>query len=251
MSTKSFITAEAHLDKLGVSVQQALDLIVEHLDRPEVIFTAARQNGITNAMLNEITQVSTDTIAHYFTSAGFNHVELDYTSLLINFDLGDLENLVAFNENSGVLSNNVLSEAVRPLLNEPLTYDFTFGPIYSHIQPNDGIYDAEELGVSHLNDVPATDENIESLFYGSLINMFSVLDASELNQIEAFPKANNLDGFQALLVEALEDNSTSTEWTDQQLFDLVTEEAAEVIDLFWANDFVGVLDHSYLGVAVA
>jgi len=251
MSTKQFISAEAHLNKLGITEQQALNLIVEYLDRPDVIYTAARQNGITNAMLSEITQVPIDTITQYFAIAGFDSIELDYTSLLINFDLGDFEDLVGFNENSGVLSNAALSEAVRPLLNTPVTYDFTFSPIYDHIQPIDGIYDAEELGVGHLSDVPATDESVESLFYGSLINMFSVLDTTELNEIKTFPKDTDPDGFQALLTDTLEDNSIPVERTDQQLFDLVTNEAADIIDLFWENDFVGVLDHSYLGVAVA
>ena len=31
MSTKQFISAEAHLNKLGVTVQQAQDLIVEYI----------------------------------------------------------------------------------------------------------------------------------------------------------------------------------------------------------------------------
>lgn len=250
MSAKQFITAQEHLAKLGITVQQALDFIETNVDQPDVIYSAARQNGVTNEMLNEITTFSTTVISEYFVSADLDPVKLDYTSILANFDLATLETLVGFNNNTGVLSNASLGEAVRPLLVEPLVYDFSFDPIYSHIQPNDGIYDAEELGVGHLSDVPATNESVESLFYGSLINMFSMLDESELNEIDLFPKDDNPEGFQVLLLEALSDSS-STVRTDEQVADLVIVNAAQIVDTFWVGDFVGILDHSYLGLATA
>jgi hypothetical protein len=257
MSTKPFISAEEHLAKLGVTVEQAFDFISANLDKPEFIFATARAHGVTNAMLNEIADVSTDTIRDYFSYANKDNKILDYTSILINFDLGPLEALVNFNNNIGILSNAALSDAVQPLLIEPLVLDFTFVPVYAHIQPNDGVYDAEELGVSHLGAVPATDENIESLFFGTLINLFKSIDRIELDQIKSFENGDPAE-FQSLLSSALSDSPVSGEWSDEELASLVIEEAVKTINRYFnlypdsevASELVGVLDHSFLGVAV-
>lgn len=252
MSTKQFISAEKHLAKLGLTVQQALNFIVANVnaDQPEVIYAAARQAGVTNAMLSEITGVSTTVIHDYFKAAGRDPVELDYTSLVVNFDLGSLETLVAFNDHTGILSNTSLRETVQPLLQFPEVYDSTWREAYP-FQKGDGIYDAEELGVGHLNDVPATDESIESLFYGTLINIFSALDESELNQIIAFPDDGNSEDFQVLLLEVLSETPSPVIWSDEQLADLVTKEGVDIIDEYWfsGSSLIGVIDHSYLGLA--
>ncbi len=252
MSSKQFISAEEHLAKIGITVQQANDFIVENIDNPELLFSAARQNGVTNGMLSEITNFSTSVISEYFVSAGFNNTELDYTSLIINSDLEALETLVDFNNKPNILSNTALSEAVRPLLDEPLTLGFTFTPTYN-FQPNDGIYDSDELGVGHLSNVPATDESIESLFYGTLINMFEAFDEAELNQINGFPEDGNPEEFQTLLTDALSESPSPVAWTDEELANLVSKEAAEIINKFWSgeSELVGVLDHSYLGLITA
>lgn len=246
MSTKQFISAAEHLAKLGVTVQQANDFIMDNVDQPDAIFLAARQFAVTNAMLSEITGFSTTVISNYFASADFNPIELDQTSMLVNSDLGPLETLVDFNLNTGVLSNASLGETVRPLVDD--LYEFTFESLYS-FYPSDEIYDAEELGVGHLTDVVATSDSLESLFYGSLINLFRALDETELNQINAFSAGGDSENFQELLLESLSESPSSIIWTDEQLADLVTDEAVAIINEYWANDgnpLIGVLDRSYL-----
>lgn len=259
MSTKQFISAEEHLAKLGVTVQQAQDFIVENVGDPELLFNTARLNGVTSGMLSEIMNISTDIIQDYFTDADLPSIELDYTSLLINSDLGALEPLVNFNTNTGLLSNASLRETVQLLLespnpqmvDNPNRYDDFFGPAYSY-SLNDGIYDAEELGVGHLKDVPATNESIESIFYGTLINLFSRLDETELNQINAFSEDSDPEEFQMLLIESLESPDTVIR-SDSFLGGLVVQEAEDIINKFWepGSDLVGVLDHSLLGIATA
>lgn len=250
MSRKQFISAEAHLAKFDVTVQQAIDFISANLDKPEVIYFAAFENGVTNAMLSEMTQHSTKVISDYFISAGLEPEKLDYTSMLVNFDLGELETLVDFNDNVGILSNISLRDAVRPLVNTTQIYDLSFESVFPHIQLNDGIFDADELGVGHLTDVAATSENLESLFYGSLINIFGALDEAELKQIKEFPDDGNSEEFQMLLIEALSDKPDTVNWTDEQLVELVSSEAISVINELWSgNGFVGTLDFSYLGLA--
>jgi len=253
MSTKQFISAEEHLAKLGITVQQANDFIVENVDNPELLFVVARQNGVTNSMLSEITNISTSVISDYFVAADINSLELDQTSILVNSDLGFLETLVDFNHNTGILSNASLSEIVQPQVDG--LYEFTF-ETHASLFPfylNDGIYDAEELGVGHLTDVAATSNSLESLFYGSLINMFRMLDESELNQINLFPEDGTSEDFQALLVESLSESPSSFIWTDEQLAALVTIEAAANINEFWANDgnpAIGIVDRSYVVEAI-
>jgi hypothetical protein len=94
MSRKQFISAEAHLAKFGVTVQQALDFIIANIDQPEVIYVTAREYGVTQAMLHEITDAPASVIDDYFTGAGFDPGRLDHTSILFNTDIGLLEDLV-------------------------------------------------------------------------------------------------------------------------------------------------------------
>jgi len=252
MSAKQFITAEEHLAKLEITMQQASDFIDANINQPDLMFSTARDFGVTINMLSEIADFTVSDIGEYFASNGHDSIELSYTSILINSDLGTLETLVSFNTNSGILSNAALSDVVGPLLNEPLTLPFTFRSIYD-FAPEDEIYDAEELGVGHLNNVLATDENIESLFYGTLINIFTALDETELNQINVFPKDEKPEDFQALLFEVLSESPPTVARTDEELANLVTEEGIEIINKFWSgeSELVGVLDHSFLGLATA
>ncbi|GJL73758.1 MAG: hypothetical protein NMNS01_29570 [Nitrosomonas sp.] len=252
MSSKQFISAEEHLAKLGVTVQQAQDFINNNVGRPEIIFEAADQFGVTNNMLSEITNISINNVRDYFTVNGKDSNKLDRTSILINSDTSELEILIDFNNNSSFLSNAALGEAVLPLLFNVVIYGPTFGPIIS-LQSADGIYDAEELGVGHLGNIPATNESIESLFYGTLINIFTALDESELNQINTFPEDGDLKGFQALLINALSEPPSPVAWTDEELANQVAQKAAEIINEYWIGEteLVGVLDLSFLGLATA
>ncbi len=251
------MSAETHLAKIPFTIQQAKDFIFSNTEKPEIIFQAAFDYGVTTEMLSEITGFSTDIVREYFASADIDSELdsslLDNTSILVNSDLGSLESLVAFNERNGILSNTALREEVELKIIEPLNYELTFDPVRPLVQPNDDIYDAEELGVAHLTNVPATNESVESLFYGSLINLFSALDESELNQINTFPSNGGSENFQALLLTALSETPSPVVWDDEKLADLVTNEAASIINKYGTHDnaVIGVLDLSFLGLATA
>ena len=247
---------ENHLAILGITMKQANDFIIANINRPQIIFDTASQFGITSRMLSDITGYLTDIVHGYFLAAGYSSAlistKLD-VSILVNSDLGTLEHLVSFNSREGVLSNAALREVVEPVINfDPryrYDYDSSFDPVYPH-QKADHIYSSGELGVSNLDNVPATNENIESLFYGSLINIFSALDEAELNQIISFPDNGNTDDFQSLLFATLSDTPELIAWSDDELADMVTTEAIRILDKYWTNDWVGILDHSYLNLAV-
>ncbi|MCB1934661.1 MAG: hypothetical protein KDF59_01845 [Nitrosomonas sp.] len=251
------MSAETHLAKFSVTVQQASSFIFSHTDQPEIIFNKAAEFAVTTEMLSEITGFSTELIGDYFSTRGFDTSELDQTSILINADLGDFNSLVSFNEREGLLSNEslrgVVQEALQQSSIDTTAYDAVFGPQFA-FQDDDDIYDAEELGVTGLGDVPATNESIESLFYGSLINQFSALDQFEVSQIIPFPvsERGNSEDFQVFVSEALSDVPLAVVWTENELAGLVAREAAILItELVDDSSIVGVLDHSFLGFAVA
>jgi hypothetical protein len=214
-------------------------------------------------MLGEITNLSPSIISDYFADSGLDSSELDDTGILVNVDLGALKPFVSFNKNdeafsddvdsiSAVLSTESLRGVLQPLLNNPSSYDSIFDPQFS-FQANDGIYDAEELGVNLGVAVPATNESVESLFYGSLINMFSAFDQIELTLIEQFPVGGrNSEDFKAFVSEALSDVPDTVLWPDDVMVRLVVNEAVILINELAVEDsaIVGVLDQSFLGLAV-
>ena len=248
------MSTESVLSSIGVTFQQARDFIYSHTEQPLVIFEAALINGVTTSMLSDITGVSSDVISEYFASFGLNTDLLDDVSILVNSDLGSLAHLVEFNNHNGVLSTSSLREEVKSLFeDDPSSYDGFFGPVFDYQQKADGIYTPDELGVTHLGNIPASDENIESLFFGTLVNSYMALDETELQQLTEFPvNESNLDVYQALLFDALSDTPAVPIWPNDILAEQVVSYAANLIDDFWNDVTVfGILDHSFPGLAMA
>ena len=257
------MSAESHLAKFGVTVQQALNFLVANIEQPETIFNVASQYAITTEMLGEITTLSPDIVSNYFAAFGFDSSELDDTSILVNVDLGAFEQFISFNKNdaaytddadniSEALSTESLRGFVQPFLNDSASYDSVFGPQFA-FQANDGIYDADELGIDLGVEVQATNESVESLFYGSLINMFSAFDQAELTPIVQFPvNDRSSEDFKTFVSEAFQDVPETVLWPDDVMVRLVVNEAVILINELAAEDssIVGVLDQSFLGLAV-
>lgn len=252
MSVKSFIPAESYLNSFGITVQQARDFIDLNIEHPEIIFEVAFEYGVTTAMLSEIKGYPGDIVREYFNSIDTDGRSLDGRSILVNSDLGSLEPLVNFNSKAGILSNVALKEGVKNELPIKAFYDPTFAPEHRDIQ-KDGSYDAEELGVGSLGNVPATSESLESLFYGSLINIFSALDESEWSQITTLRANGSTEDYHALLLTSLSTSPSSVAWSDETMAQMVKEEASYIIEKYWAPGevLIGILDHSFLGLATA
>lgn len=257
------MSAESILGKQGITLQQANDFINMNIEQPELIFDAAFDHAVTISMLNEITGYSIDDINAYFHSNINNYDPsiLDDIGKLVNSELGSLEVLVDFNNNSGVLSTESLQEKVKPLIDVDVSEEFEthfFAETHSFQEVSDYFYDPEELGVKHLSNVAATDENIESIFYGTLINIFLRLDNTELDQIKNFSGDQNSEAYHKLLLNNLNTIPSATAWTDDVLANLVVEEAIRIVhdsDIFIEGsdihilDNVGILDYSFLGLS--
>ncbi|PXW86934.1 hypothetical protein C8R34_11298 [Nitrosomonas sp. Nm84] len=261
MSVRSFISAELYLNSFGITIQQAQEFISLNIKDPRTIFEVAYEYGVTTAMLSEITDYPKDIVKEYFNTINKDGKSLDGKSILVNSDLGSLEQLVNFNSKTDILSNVALRDGVQKILlrdeneqNPPfsLFYDPTFMPEGRDRQKN-GSYDAEELGVGNLGTVSATNESLESLFYGSLINMFSAIDESEWNQITALRTADDsTEGYYGLLLTSLQSPSSMV-WSDEKMAMMVQDEASYIIEKHWTHGevLVGILDHSFLGLATA
>jgi hypothetical protein len=255
-------TAAQHLPTIGpsgVTFEEANDFIFSHLDQPQVIFDISKQYGVTVSMLAEISGHSADEVMAYFSNAALDAKELDKVSSLVNYDLGSLAHFVDFDNNAGTLSTASLQAIVREKFKvNPADYDDFFTPLWSsHVV--DHVFTPDELGVTHLGnilhpgEVFEKNEGLESVFYGTLLNIFKAFDQTELNQIENFTHTDtNGNEFQALLVEALSDSPSPSVWTDEELSGHVTAYAGGIIEDYWNDPSVsGILDLSYVALAVA
>lgn len=253
--------AAEHLPTIGpsgVTLKEAHDFIFSHLDQPQVIFDISKQYGVTVSMLAEISGHPTDEVIAYFSNAALDTKELDKVSSLINYDLGSLAHFVDFDTNTGALSTASLQAKVKPTFVDPADYDGFFTPLWSsHVV--DHVFTPDELGVTHLGSIPhpgeifEKNEGLESVFYGTLLNIFKALDQAELDQITNFSHTDtNKNEFKALLVEALSSSPSSSTWTDKELSDHVTVYAKDIIDVYWDDPNIsGILDLSYVALAVA
>ncbi|MFZ1711721.1 MAG: hypothetical protein WAT53_01485, partial [Nitrosomonas sp.] len=227
----------------GISISEARDFIFANVDQPGIIFNKAAEFGITTEMLSEITGYSSAVISGYLASFGLDTKLLDEVKILINSDPGDLSYLIDFNDHTGVLSTASLRDQVKALLKNPGDYDSFFEPVFFY-QNKDNVYTPDELGVSHLGNVPANSESLESIFFGTLINITNSLDAIELKRIIDFPPLdlNNLNDFIAIVADALSDPA-ATPYSDEFLVDFTVQNAVDEIEEYWAGDssLVGIL----------
>lgn len=254
--------AQTHLATYGVTVQQAKDFILSNTSQPAVIFSTAKQFGVTTPMLSEISGFSTDVIRGFFASFGMNTDELNGVippiipsgHKLLPDNLASLSHLIVFNANSGVLSTDALRANILPDAYEP-DYAAVFNP--SNYQgASDGVFTAEELGVAHLSNLPATRETMESLIYGTLINAFRAIDESEIFQIVSYlgshpdPTDDTVTSeFTTLMNDVFGDPSSDPVYRDDaQLAQGVYQVTDGLIDDIMRNDFDDILITSLIGV---
>ncbi|MES2787969.1 MAG: hypothetical protein V4684_21050 [Pseudomonadota bacterium] len=103
-------------------------------------------------------------------------------------NLMDLVSLLQLNSRSGVLSNASLKAAVVAQTGEA-NYLATFTPDGVD-GGEDGTWTTDELGFTHLGNLPATVATIESLFYGTWLHIFTSIDQGEATQLSDFATQN-------------------------------------------------------------
>ena len=96
-----------------------------------------------------------------------------------------------FNDRTGALATATIRGQVLANANPTITANYwnLFDPARFE-GAADGVFTPEELGVSHLGTIAATAENIESLFYGTFIDVSTSIDFEEAGAIGTFFMAN-------------------------------------------------------------
>lgn len=69
--------ASEHLMQYGVTVENAREFIMSHLDNPTTLFNVAKQFSVTNEMLGEIVGVPTDAVRNFFGNIGLDYNQLE------------------------------------------------------------------------------------------------------------------------------------------------------------------------------
>lgn len=180
MSTSSYLAT------LGVTTDQARAFLLGNLHDPQAIFNTARQFGVTNEMLGEITGYSATQVRAFFGEYGMVAGELDPEPLFPP-DLLQFASIMALNTATGALSTASLRQQVIARTGEA-TYNMAFDP-NQYAGGLDGIFSAADLGVASLGNLPATRETLESLFYGTIVRVARAVDATELQQLVGFLSA--------------------------------------------------------------
>lgn len=70
-------SAQLHLSRLGISVQEALDFLLQNLANPQLILDTCKQYGVSNQHLAEITGSTRDEVSTYWGQRGFDAAQLD------------------------------------------------------------------------------------------------------------------------------------------------------------------------------
>lgn len=260
------MTAADLLSQYGISVHQARSWIMSNLSTPQTIFETARQFGITSNMLAEILEpevpgVNASMVESFFTSHGLNGSLLSGSSggipggshggnEILPAELNALASLVSFNTNSGMLSTESLRSAVIASVGSS-QYNQAFNP-QNYYGADDGWMTGSELGFSGFPGFAATQQNLESLYYGTLIKAFKSIDMNEIMEIQNFVTANQsglmngnestLTAYMQLMVSVFQDPASTPLLNDVQLNNAIAMGTGMFVQLVGSGDNPALFD---------
>lgn len=188
-----------YLAQLGVSLDQARSFVMANLDKPANIYNVAKQFKIDSQMLADIVAPSVPGVNAAQVEAFFNAKGLDGKSLnaseihtttsnLLDNGMQALSHLFNFNQNTGILSTQSLRDAIVAKVGMT-AYTKAFSPA-NLPGAADGVLSTTDLGFTQLGDIPATWQNVESLYFGTVTNMLTAISQSEVDELTAFVRAN-------------------------------------------------------------
>ena len=250
------MTTRANLAKYGVTLTQAHDFIKANLGSPATIYQVALQYHVDSQMLADIMSIdfpglSAATVEAFFQSnklygpALHNSGFSPSTEQWLHEPLVQLSNLVGLNKNTGTLSTQALHDQVVATTGLD-NYLYAFAP-FNLKGAEDGSLSASDLGVSNLATLAATTENVESLYYGTVITMMQAIDKTELKNIQTFAHNNQaaldkddptaLNQLRTMVIDMLETPATAdAAYPSATLAQDVVSATAEVVRLMGLND---------------
>lgn len=177
-------SAADHLAGYGVTLDQAREFLFAHLGDPAFILSIAAAYGVTNEMLGEIAGgYSAAQVQAFFSGHGLDGGVLDARNDFLPDDLAAFSGLVSLNTGTGLLATDSLRVQLTASVGAA-DYAAAFNPLW-YVGGTDGTFTAAELGFSHLGDLPATTETVESLFYGTLANALRAVDVDEEAEVDS------------------------------------------------------------------
>ncbi len=213
-------SAAPQLAKYGLTVDVARQWIASNLSNPKTVFDVCKNGGIDSTMIAEILAplapgLNANTVESFFSSKGLNGSALKATPVvdpdagkidLISKDLKEMSWQISMNDNSGKLSTASLRKVVLKELSKS-EYNAMFDPS-QYKGSADGTFTSAELGVSGLDSFAATSANLESLFYGTLINCYQSLDYFEVSTLNSIMQMDpiGIKSGNSFLLDILEDH---------------------------------------------
>ncbi|MGH1461465.1 MAG: DUF4214 domain-containing protein [Neptuniibacter sp.] len=165
-------------------------------------------------------------------------------------DIDALFSLIGLNDETGVLSTATLRELVIAETGES-DYNSAFDPS-NYAGADDGTFTEAELGLSGLGDLPANQDTMESLWYGTLINAFQAIDIQEATELSDFVLANEevfssgdtssiQQDYIDLLVGIFEDEAVTPIYSDELIQTVAVTGTVALVEVV-AGSSVGIYD---------
>ncbi len=260
------MSAQSHLANYGITVTQARDFIVSNLNDLTGLLAVCEVYGVTNSMLAEIYGgVSDADVIAFFAAHGLDSGILDSDDApvtpdapLIVSEFGDLlpdtisglASVIRLNDHEGIFANESLRAEVMALVPGD-KYVTAFNPgLYNGA--SDGVFTPQEHNLPGLDNLPATWETMESLYYGTLINTMKAIDNQELAELAAFVTQHGdkiggtdnsfYDQFIGLFADALKDPAQTNPWlSDDEIYSIVLQSTEKYVDQYVENSGDSVL----------
>ncbi len=255
------MNAAQHLAQFGLDMEIAREWIVANLHTPKTVYDVARAGGLTSSMIAEVLQplaadLNAAIVETFFSAHGFDGSALrgSGTSIIIeehvapldDDDLSALDWLFSMNTNGGVLSTSALQQAVLGKIGNPAGYYEIFNPV-RYDGHEDGFFTSDELGISGLPGFSATQANLESLYYGTLINTLRSIDHQELQQLKSFLSSNQKalqkgdikaeNQLAVLMFEATKDPAHPSALSDTDIASILVEATATTAQIVGDKDW--------------
>jgi hypothetical protein len=181
------MSTSSYLANYGVSMELARNFILSNVGNPGLIFETARQFGVTNDMLGEITGYTGDVVRQFFRGYGMDDMALE-PKPIIDAELARFGGVLALDTSTGILSVAALHDQVVARTGSA-AYQAAFDPT-QFAGSADGVFTPAELGTAAFGQLPATTAILESLFYGTIINLAHSIDPQEAGQLVQFMSIN-------------------------------------------------------------
>ena len=244
------MNAEQLLAQFGITMDDAREWIMSNLNNPETIYNTALTFGIDSSMLAEIVSpvvegANAQLVEGFFSSYGLDGSALNSNNIGSG-SAGDLDDInplaielaqliVQPNDNTGVLSTDYLKQQVITQTGQS-AYDQFFDPAL-YDSDGDGYLSEADFGGELNNLFDFSSASAESIYYGTIINMFQAIDQSESMMISQLDPNSSEEAYLQALISVFEDEANPPLIPDAQLSQTIIFTTATAIGGFDGEGF--------------